>query len=103
MKTVSIIAGAWLVTLLAGASALAQEPEGGSVPSKVQAILRTNCYRCHGQDGSIEGGFNFVLDPSSPYLMEAEGDHYEETNSIGPYAEEQLNHPMMELARWRAP
>jgi formylglycine-generating enzyme required for sulfatase activity len=30
--------------------------------SKAQEILRANCYRCHGQDGTIEGGFNYVLD-----------------------------------------
>jgi mono/diheme cytochrome c family protein len=26
------------------------------------AILQTNCHRCHGQDGVMEGGFNYVLD-----------------------------------------
>ena len=30
--------------------------------AKAQRVLTTHCYRCHGQDGSIEGGFNFVLD-----------------------------------------
>jgi mono/diheme cytochrome c family protein len=25
-------------------------------------ILRTNCHRCHGQDGVMEGGFNYVMD-----------------------------------------
>jgi len=30
--------------------------------AKAQAILQSHCYRCHGQDGSIEGGFNYVLD-----------------------------------------
>jgi hypothetical protein len=25
-------------------------------------ILRANCHRCHGQDGVMEGGFNYVLD-----------------------------------------
>src|SRR5262249_45398134 len=29
---------------------------------KARAILKANCYRCHGQDGNVEGGFNFVLD-----------------------------------------
>jgi serine/threonine protein kinase/formylglycine-generating enzyme required for sulfatase activity len=29
---------------------------------KAEAILRANCYRCHGRDGTIEGGFNYVLD-----------------------------------------
>ncbi|HWB10380.1 MAG TPA: c-type cytochrome domain-containing protein [Pirellulales bacterium] len=26
------------------------------------AVLRDNCYRCHGKEGTSEGGFNFVLD-----------------------------------------
>jgi hypothetical protein len=36
---------------------------GNSDGLAVQAekVLRTHCYRCHGQDGVAEGGFNFVL------------------------------------------
>jgi formylglycine-generating enzyme required for sulfatase activity/serine/threonine protein kinase len=30
---------------------------------KAEAILQKYCYRCHGQEGVIEGGFNYVLDP----------------------------------------
>ena len=26
-------------------------------------MLKANCYRCHGEDGASEGGFNFVLEP----------------------------------------
>ncbi|MBI3408552.1 MAG: tetratricopeptide repeat protein [Planctomycetes bacterium] len=29
---------------------------------KAVEILKANCYRCHGQDGANEGGFNFVTD-----------------------------------------
>ncbi len=29
---------------------------------KAREILKTNCYRCHGQDGNVEGGLNYVLD-----------------------------------------
>ncbi len=29
---------------------------------KATEILRANCYRCHGQDGTVEGGLNYVLD-----------------------------------------
>ena len=29
---------------------------------KARKILETNCYRCHGKNGSAEGGFDFVLD-----------------------------------------
>ena len=29
---------------------------------EAQAVLRKHCYRCHGQDGAVEGGFNFILE-----------------------------------------
>lgn len=29
--------------------------------AQAEKILRSSCYRCHGEDGSSEGGFNFVL------------------------------------------
>ena len=35
----------------------AQEGVG---PNGPQAVLRANCYRCHGEDGASEGGFNFA-------------------------------------------
>ena len=25
-------------------------------------ILKTHCYRCHGQNGAVEGGLNYILD-----------------------------------------
>jgi hypothetical protein len=53
--------------------------------------------------GYIVPSINFVVHGTLPYILEAEGDHYEETNSIGPGAEAFLHGPMMELARWRAP
>jgi len=49
--------------------------------------------------GYIVPSYNYVLDPNNPYLAEAAGDHYEETNSIGPKCEEQVQHPMMTLAK----
>ena len=49
--------------------------------------------------GYIVPAFNYVLDPNNPYFVEASGDHYEETNSIGPKCEEQLQHPMMDVAK----
>ncbi len=48
--------------------ALAAEALPGGAPpgidplaAKAQSILKQHCYRCHGQDGTAEGGFNFVL------------------------------------------
>jgi WD40 repeat protein/mono/diheme cytochrome c family protein len=29
---------------------------------KALAVLNTHCHRCHGQDGAVEGGMNYVLD-----------------------------------------
>ena len=48
--------------------------------------------------GYIVPSFNYVLHPDNPYFEEADGDHYEETNSIGPQVEEHIQHPMMTLA-----
>jgi hypothetical protein len=53
--------------------------------------------------GYIVPAYNYVLNPVVPYLAEAMGDHYEETNSVGPEVERYLNGPMRELARWRPP
>lgn len=53
--------------------------------------------------GYIVPAFNYVLDAQNPYLAEASGEHYEETNSIGPLVEQQIQHPMMELAQPPAP
>ncbi|HEY7308327.1 MAG TPA: protein kinase [Gemmataceae bacterium] len=41
------------------------EPEvllPAELAEKAHQVLRANCYRCHGQDGAVEGGFNYVLD-----------------------------------------
>jgi hypothetical protein len=53
--------------------------------------------------GYIVAAFNYVVHTSVPYIVEAAGDHYEETNSIGPEVERFLQHPMMAVARWRPP
>jgi hypothetical protein len=49
--------------------------------------------------GYIVPAFNYVLDMQNPYISDAAGDHYEETNSLGPLVEEQIQHPMMDLAK----
>ena len=50
------LAGVMTSTLHAG------QPDQQDLAKKAQVVLRTNCYRCHGQDGANEGGFNYVLD-----------------------------------------
>jgi hypothetical protein len=34
--------------------------------------------------GYLMDGYDYVLDDAAPFVEEAPGDHYEETNSIGP-------------------
>jgi mono/diheme cytochrome c family protein len=42
----------------------AADPEKQALAAKAQQVLKANCYRCHGQDGSIEGSMNYVADLS---------------------------------------
>jgi hypothetical protein len=51
--------------------------------------------------GYIVPGYNYVLNPENPYLTEAEGDHYEETYSLGPSVQRQLIDPILELVAFR--
>jgi mono/diheme cytochrome c family protein len=39
------------------------EKKETEVAQKAQVILKTNCYRCHGQNDSVSGGFDHVLNP----------------------------------------
>src|SRR5436305_4463460 len=57
----------WVACVLAvpaAARAAAPHPAAGhaELSRRALAVLRTHCHRCHGQDGSVEGGFNYVLD-----------------------------------------
>lgn len=49
--------------LAVGSGAFAADPKQ-ELAAKAQAVLKTHCYRCHGQDGSIEGAMNYVADLS---------------------------------------
>jgi hypothetical protein len=51
--------------------------------------------------GYIVPEYNYVLHPTNPYIEEAEGDHYEETYSLGPEIETQGVDPILELLEWR--
>lgn len=53
--------------------------------------------------GYIVPSWNYELDPNGPYISEAPGDHYEETNSVGPLVEDQAVGSMRALLTWRPP
>jgi WD40 repeat protein len=49
------------VGLLLGIAPVAAEVPASLGP-KAEAVLKAHCYRCHGQQGSVEGGMNYILD-----------------------------------------
>src|SRR5262245_5818059 len=52
-----------LVVALVPCPAVAADPAPTELARQAQAGFRANCYRCHGQDGAVEGGFNYLLEP----------------------------------------
>src|SRR5262245_2704293 len=48
--------------LLVGALTAAARADDADLAAKAQAVLKANCYSCHGQDGAAKGGFGYVLD-----------------------------------------
>lgn len=59
--------GYFVATLLFGIApvatlaAQATQDDKAVLAAEAQKILAENCYGCHGQNGTNEGGFNFVL------------------------------------------
>jgi hypothetical protein len=51
--------------------------------------------------GYVVPAYNYALDPQDPYLVEAEGDHYEEVYSLGPDVEQHVVHPILQLLMHR--
>jgi WD40 repeat protein/mono/diheme cytochrome c family protein len=49
-----------LLFLVATPASGADDPK--YLAAQAQAVLKTHCYRCHGQDGAVEGGLNYVAD-----------------------------------------
>lgn len=50
--------------------------------------------------GYIVPSYDFQVDSSAPYLVEAPGDHYEETNSLGPDSDPVIEAAAKKLLEW---
>ena len=50
--------------------------------------------------GYIVPKYNFKLADVGPYIIEAQGDHYEETNSLGPETAELIDQQVVRLVEW---
>jgi hypothetical protein len=48
--------------MVLNAGRLAAGTEPADLAEKARASLRANCHRCHGREGAVEGGMNYVLD-----------------------------------------
>lgn len=49
--------------------------------------------------GYLVPSWNYELDPNDPYYAEAPGDHYEETNSVGPKVEAEVIDPIRDMLK----
>src|SRR5713101_1981279 len=59
---ISIRSGSMLLVAVALTCAARADDDKTALARQAQTILKTNCHRCHGQEGANEGGFNYVLD-----------------------------------------
>ena len=53
--------------------------------------------------GYLIPDYNYILHPTSPYLNEADGDHYEETNSVGALGSGVVLGALERLLEWNPP
>src|SRR5579871_5265917 len=60
MLAKAIISALVIISLASGPAFAADDPR--QLATQVSAILKTHCYRCHGQDGAVEGGMNYGTD-----------------------------------------
>lgn len=51
-----------VLALACVSQAQGQERAGAQLAAEVRGLLKTTCHRCHGDDGTVEGGFSYVLD-----------------------------------------
>lgn len=51
-----------LLALLAFTAHARADDDAKKLAAQATAVLKTHCYRCHGQDGSVEGSLNYVTD-----------------------------------------
>lgn len=88
--------------------ALSQAPTGPYLVDRLMAqsdeITHTMVWSLANDElGYLIPDYDFILHPTSPYLNEAPGDHYEETNSVGISARANIVGNLESLADWPIP
>jgi len=77
-------------------------PEGPYIQERMGGAYRWIIGLGNDELGYIIPDYNFELSRGNPYVEEAEGDHYEETNSLGPHVAGIVDGYTDELTRWSA-
>src|SRR5271168_3053851 len=60
MKFCTVASGSVALAFIVTCTSVAAED--ADLATKARAVLKANCYRCHGQEGAVEGGMNYILD-----------------------------------------
>jgi hypothetical protein len=80
--------------------ALDQAPAGPYIKDKMSGTYRWLIGLGDDELGYIIPDYDYVLADSMPYLNEAPGDHYEETNSLGPHIAGLVESAAAALTQW---
>ena len=77
---------------------IANAPQGPYVKDELSASYRWIVGLGNDEIGYILPRYNFILSDQSAYIMEAPGDHYEETRSLGPSTAERIQEQVRALS-----
>ncbi len=81
---------------------LDKAPEGPYIQDRMGGTYRWIIGLGNDELGYIIPDYNYQLDETMPYVAEAEGDHYEETNSLGPHIAAIVGDYADQLTTWSA-
>ncbi|MCB9746557.1 MAG: hypothetical protein H6740_28540 [Alphaproteobacteria bacterium] len=79
---------------------LSQAPEGPYLKDYMTREHRLILGLANDELGYVVPPYNFKLDELNPWFDEAEGDHYEETNSLGPSLAPRIDEESARLMEW---
>ncbi len=81
---------------------LDKAPSGPYIQDRMGGTYRWIIGLGNDELGYIIPDYNYQLDEDMPYVSEAEGDHYEETNSLGPHIAAIVDDYADQLTAWSA-
>ncbi|MFT7521371.1 MAG: hypothetical protein ACI9MC_003522 [Kiritimatiellia bacterium] len=76
-------------------------PAGPYLQDRMQGEHRWVLGLTNDQVGYIVPTYNFQIDERAPYIDDAPGDHYEETNSLGPNTAQRVEATAIQILEWR--